>query len=74
MQQLRKQSHQQMFSILTPEQKDQIKQLREQRQKEMQEKNKGKSSGDRASAIPASSAADDDGPFAGMSDDDRPGI
>jgi Spy/CpxP family protein refolding chaperone len=75
MQQLRKQSHQQMFSILTPEQKDQIKQLREQRQKEMQKKNKGKSSGDQAAAIPASSATDDDGPFAGMSDDDDgPGI
>jgi Spy/CpxP family protein refolding chaperone len=77
MQQLRKQSHQQMFSILTPEQKDQLKQLREQRQKEMQEKNKGKSSGDRASAKSAfSSAADDDDPFAGMTgdDDDGPGM
>lgn len=76
MQQLRKQSHQQMFSILTPEQKDQLKQLREQRQKEMQEKNKGKSSGDQASArSPSSSAADDDDPFAGMTsdDDDGPG-
>jgi Spy/CpxP family protein refolding chaperone len=76
MQQLRKQSHQQMFSILTPEQKDQLKQLREQRQKEMQEKNKGKSSGDQASAKPVSSgAADDDDPFAGMTsdEDDGPG-
>jgi Spy/CpxP family protein refolding chaperone len=77
MQQLRKQSHQQMFSILTPEQKDQLKQLREQHQKEMQEKNKGKSSGDQASAKSVStSAADDDDPFAGMTsdDDDGPGM
>lgn len=75
MQQLRKQSHQQMFSILTAEQKDQLKQLREQRQKEMQEKNKGKSSGDQASAKTLSSSADDDDPFAGMTsdDDDGPG-
>ena len=78
MQQLRKQSHQQMFSILTPEQKDQLKQLREQRQKEMQEKNKDKSSGDQASAKSPSSkqSNDDDDPFAGMTsdDDDGPGI
>jgi Spy/CpxP family protein refolding chaperone len=75
LQQLRKQSHQQMFSILTPEQKDQLKQLREQHQKEMKEKNKATSSGDQASAKPASSAADDDDPFAGMTsdDDDGPG-
>lgn len=74
MQQLRKQSHQQMFSILTPEQKEQLKQLREQRQKEMQEKNGGKTSGDQASARPATrDASDDDDPFAGMtSDDDGP--
>jgi Spy/CpxP family protein refolding chaperone len=74
MQQLRKQSHQQMFSVLTPEQKDQLKQLREQHQKEMQEKNKDKSSGGQASARPVSgSSADDDDPFAGMTSDDDDG-
>jgi len=76
MQELRKQSHQQMFSILTPEQKDQLKQLREQHQKEMQEKNKDKSSGGQASARAVSANSVDDDPFAGMTsdDDDGPGI
>lgn len=70
MQELRKQSHQQMFSLLTPEQKEQLKQLREQRQKEMQDKEKDKGSGAQASAKHASGEADDDDPFAGMTSDD----
>lgn len=74
MQSLRKQAHQQMFGVLTPQQKDQLKQLREQHKKEQDEK---KSSGDQASAKKktGSSAADDDDPFAGMTsdDDDGPG-
>ena len=36
---LRKQSHQQMFGVLTPEQKEQLKQMREQHKKD-QEKDK----------------------------------
>jgi Spy/CpxP family protein refolding chaperone len=69
---LRKQAHQQMFGVLTPEQKDQLKQLREQHKKD-QEKEKG--TGDQASAKKPGNAADDDDPFAGMTsdDDDGPG-
>ena len=71
MQGLRKQAHQQMFAVLTPEQKEQLKQLREQHRKD-QEKEKG--SGDQASAKKPGSSGDDDDPFAGMtSDDDGPG-
>lgn len=70
MQELRKQAHQQMFSVLTPEQKEQLKQLREQRQKEMQEKEKDKGSAAQASAKGGSFKADDDDPFAGMTSDD----
>ena len=66
---IRKQAHLQMFSVLTPEQKDQLKQMREERLKQMQ-KNQG--SGDTASIHKPASAQDDD-PFAGMtSDDDEP--
>jgi protein CpxP len=71
MRELRKQQHQQMFSVLTPEQKDQLKQLREQRKKQMQEK--GKASGDQASAKNGGKQADDDDPFAGMTSDDDEG-
>jgi Spy/CpxP family protein refolding chaperone len=67
LQALRKQSHQEMFAILTPEQKAQLKQMREQRQKEQ---DKSKASGDRASA---KSKPDDDDPFAGMTSDDDDG-
>jgi Spy/CpxP family protein refolding chaperone len=73
MQALRKQSHQQMFSILTPEQKEQLKQMREQHKKDEE---KQKASGDQASARkPGSAVSDDNDPFAGMSsdDDDGPG-
>jgi Spy/CpxP family protein refolding chaperone len=78
MQSLRKQSHQQMFGILTPEQKDQLKQLREQHKKDL-EKEKGTGGQDNGKGSQASSKkpgnpADDDDPFAGMtSDDDEPG-
>ena len=67
MQSLRKQAHQQMFGVLTPEQKDKLKEMREQHMKEQ----KDKGPGNQASAKPA----DDDDPFAGMTsdDDDGPG-
>jgi Spy/CpxP family protein refolding chaperone len=69
LQQLHKQAHQQMFAVLTPEQKDHLKQLREERRKEMQEK-KDQSSGQ---GDQASGKSGDDDPFAGMvSDDDDP--
>jgi Spy/CpxP family protein refolding chaperone len=69
---LRKQSHQQMFSVLKPEQKEKLKQLREQHKKEQ---GKDQAFGDQVSARkPGSAASDDDDPFAGMSsDDDGPG-
>ncbi len=70
---LRKQAHQEMFGVLTQEQKDQLKQMREQHEKEQN----NKAPGDQASAKqkPGSAAADDDDPFAGMTsdDDDGPG-
>ena len=47
MQELRKQSHKQMFSVLTPEQKEKLKQMREEHKKEQE---KDKTSGDQASA------------------------
>lgn len=68
---LRKQAHQQMFSVLTPEQKEQLKQMREQHKKDQE---KGKASGDQASAkTKPGSASDDDDPFAGMTGDDDDG-
>jgi len=70
---LRKQQHQQMFGILTDDQKQKLKEMREQH---MKDQNKDKGSGDQASAKkPGTSAADDDDPFAGMTsdDDDGPG-
>lgn len=73
MQELRQQSHKQMFSILTPEQKEKLKQMREEHKKEQE---KDKASGDQASAKKKPGAAsDDDDPFAGMTsdDDDGPG-
>jgi Spy/CpxP family protein refolding chaperone len=68
-QELRKQAHLQMFAILTPEQKEQLKQMREQHKKEQE---KAKAPGDQASK---KTAADDEDPFAGMTsdDDDGPG-
>ena len=68
---LRKQSHKQMFSVLTPEQKEKLKQLREEHKKEQE-----KTSGDQASAKKKPGpASDEDDPFAGMTsdDDDEPG-
>ena len=72
MQAVRKQAHQQMFGVLTPEQKDKLKEMREQHKKEME---KNKTPGDQASARKAGAADDDDDPFAGMTsdDDDGPG-
>jgi periplasmic protein CpxP/Spy len=67
LQALRKQSHLEMFAVLTPEQKEQLKQMREQRQKES---GKSKAPGDQASA---KAKADDDDPFAGMTSDDDDG-
>jgi len=65
LQALRKQSHQEMFGVLTPEQKEQLKQLREQMQKEH-----SKSPGNQASA---KGKGDEDDPFAGMTSDDDDG-
>ncbi|HEY2114659.1 MAG TPA: hypothetical protein VGJ51_06195 [Candidatus Angelobacter sp.] len=71
MQALRKQAHQQMFGVLTPEQKEQLKQMREQHKKDQE---KSKTSGDQASAkTKPGSASDDDDPFAGMTNDDDDG-
>jgi Spy/CpxP family protein refolding chaperone len=69
---LRKQAHQQMFAVLTPEQKDQLKQMREQHKKDQ---NKDKPAGDQASTRQntGSTAADDDDPFTGMTNDDDDG-
>lgn len=71
---LRKRSHQEMFGILTQEQKDQLKQMREQHQKEQ---GTGKTPGNQASMQkkPGTPASDDEDPFAGMTsdDDDGPG-
>jgi protein CpxP len=66
---LRKQAHQQMFAVLTPEQKDQLKQMREQHKKDQC---KDKPAGDQASARQntGSARAADDDPFAGMTNDD----
>ena len=73
MQELRKESHRQMFSVLTPEQKEKLKQMRAEHKKEQE---KSTTSGDQASAKKKpGSASDDDDPFAGMTsdDDDGPG-
>jgi Spy/CpxP family protein refolding chaperone len=70
MQALRKEEHQKMFSVLTPEQKEQLKQMREQHKKDQE---KGKASGDQASAKAKPGNAADDDPFAGMTSDDDDG-
>ncbi len=69
---LRKQGHQEMFGVLTQEQKDQLKQMREQHQKEQ---GTSKANGNQASVQkkPGTSAEDDDDPFAGMTSDDDDG-
>lgn len=70
LQALRKQSHIEMFSVLTPEQKEQLKQLREQQRKDLE----NKAPGDQASAKPKpASSGEDDDPFAGMTSDDDDG-
>src|SRR5258708_21257828 len=65
MQGLRKQAHQEMFGVLTPEQKDLLKQIREQHQKEQ---GIGKGPGDQASN--KKTGLSDEDPFAGMTGDD----
>jgi len=73
MQQLRKQSHQEMFAVLTQEQKDKLKLMREQHQKDQQ---KSTMPGNQASAkAKPGTAGEEDDPFAGMTsdDDDGPG-
>ena len=69
---LRKQAHQEMFGVLTQEQKEQLKQMREQHQKEQ---GTGKATGNQASVQkkPGTPANDDDDPFAGMTSDDDDG-
>jgi protein CpxP len=69
---LRKQAHQQMFSVLTQEQKDQLKQLREQHKKE-QGTDKPAGAQTSAAGKTGSAAAEDDDPFAGMTSDDEDG-
>jgi len=70
LQEVRKQAHLKMFAVLTPEQKEQLKQMREERKKQMEKK---QGPGDQASSQKPGISQDDD-PFAGMtSDDDEPG-
>src|SRR5262245_31497804 len=73
LQALRKQSHMEMFSVLTPEQKEQLKQMREQLRKD-NGKGQNKAPGEQASA--KKPAADEDDPFADMisDDDDKPPV
>ncbi len=67
---LRKQSHQEMFKVLTPEQQARLKQMREEHRQKMQQK---KSETDKSSSSSGGNADDD--PFAGMvSDDDDGGM
>jgi len=65
---LRKQQHQQMFSVLTPEQKQQLKQMREEHKKSPQG---CEGSGKQSSA--KKPTTDDDDPFACMTSDDDGG-
>ena len=67
-QDVRKQAHKQMFDVLTPEQREQLKQMREQKQKEQ-----SKESGPSASGKKSGKPADGDDPFAGMTGDDDDG-
>lgn len=69
LQQLHKQAHQNMFAVLTPDQKEQLKQLREERRKQMQEKNGASAGADNQAA----GKSGDDDPFAGMVSDDDDG-
>ena len=70
MQDLRKQAHKQMFDVLTPEQREQLKQMRQEHQQQKDKDSSG--SGNPASASKSGPTADDD-PFAGMTSDDEPG-
>lgn len=64
---LRKQSHQEMFKVLTQEQQAQLKQMREEHRQKMQQK---KGDADKSSS---SGGSGDDDPFAGMVSDDDDG-
>jgi periplasmic protein CpxP/Spy len=66
---LRKDSHQQMFAVLTPEQKEKLKQMREEHKKEMQ----GNEGSGQQSSMKKSGNNNDDDPFAGMTSDDDEG-
>jgi len=67
---LHKQQHQQMFGVLTDEQKHKLKEMREQH---MKEQNKDKGPGNQASAKKPGASNEDDDPFAGMTSDDDDG-
>jgi hypothetical protein len=56
-----------MFEVLTPEQKEQLKQMRQQHQQ------KDKDSSGSGNPAAASNKSADDDPFAGMTSDDEPG-
>ena len=73
MQAVRKQAHQEMFGVLTPEQKEKLKQMREEHKKEQESKTPGAQASAQKKA--GTAALDDDDPFAGMTsdDDDGPG-
>lgn len=66
---LRKQSHQEMFKVLTPEQQAQLKQMRQEHKQKMLQQ-KGES--DKSSSSTSGGSGDDD-PFAGMVSDDDDG-
>ncbi len=69
---LHKQSHQEMFAILTSEQKQKLKQIREEQKKQTQTSEKsGQQSSTKKSSINDADADDD--PFAGMTSDDDGG-
>jgi hypothetical protein len=77
---LRKQSHQQMFSILTSDQKQRLKQIREEHKKQTQtsegsgqQGSAQRSSAQKSSAKKSSMDDVDDDPFAGMTSDDDGG-
>ena len=67
---MHKQSHQQLFSILTADQKQRLKQIREEHKKQTQA---GEGSGQQSSAKKSSMMSDEDDPFAGMTSDDDGG-
>ena len=67
---MHKQSHQQMFGILTSDQKQRLKQMREEHKKQTQT---SEGSSQQSSAKKSSMNDADDDPFAGMTSDDDGG-